>query len=460
MAMKGVNRFALFQEEDEDGQKLKTRVQQSAKPHYRTLVICDNKHHSHVAHNRPAIKSNSHAHAAADMRKASSSTDSTDRSYNANENWCGVCSLKLPTKSLLLSHIKQTPNHQNYCNLCKRVFKDRNGLQNHVDNAIDHDVFCNLCLSAFKDKWGLRNHFENNYSVGHEFACLTCLMGFRTRNQMERHLRTARKHVRCDTCHRDFQNQDERDEHWRITTKHKHCLQPGCDFDGPNISALDKHLSEDHFECDGCHMIFASQTKLTAHVESCSFNVPCDRCGEIFPGRPILAAHQENCFSCEVCKFHTTHEGNFEIHVTKHSSATLACWACDIPMRTHSSLISHLESGKCPNFVDPTIIMRTLGTWWYSPLYMDLDIHAQIRTARTDMKVIHGWMAEGLIHPFVCRGEGCGKAFARFSSLVLHVESQACDWDVPRLGFAMLEREIKREIKQEIKPVMRKDSTM
>ncbi|KAF2795045.1 hypothetical protein K505DRAFT_348882 [Melanomma pulvis-pyrius CBS 109.77] len=403
MATRGVNRFAIFEEDDNS---------------------------SSSASDPPTPEK--HA--------------SNDRVLNSNENWCGVCQMKFSSKTALLSHVKQLPSHQNYCNLCKRVFKHRNGLLNHINGAVGHDIFCNLCLSAFKDKWGLRNHLENNYSVGHEFACLTCLMAFKSRNEMELHLRTAPKHVRCDTCHRNFRNQNERDDHWINTTKHKHCLQPGCDFDAPNLNVLDKHLKNDHFQCEGCRMIFPSHTKLTAHAAGCVFGIPCDTCGNMFHGQASLAAHQESCFKCAECNFNTTHPGNYQIHMTKHTLPTLKCWTCDVPMRTQSSLINHLESGRCPKFEDPTILTQTLGKWWYSPLYMDLDIHAQIRTSRIDMQVIQKWISEGSIHPFICRAPDCKKTFARFSSLVLHVESQACKWEVPRLGLDKLKREITRDM--------------
>jgi hypothetical protein len=137
--------------------------------------------------------------AATRVRTASASTaDTTDKAHDPHENWCGVCSIKLPNKSALLTHIKQMPKHRHYCNLCKRVFKDRNGIQNHLENSLGHEVHCNLCLSAFNDEWGLKNHFENNYTVGHEFVCLTCLLGFRDESGLARHLQTAQKHTWCE----------------------------------------------------------------------------------------------------------------------------------------------------------------------------------------------------------------------------------------------------------------------
>ncbi|USP76091.1 uncharacterized protein yc1106_03365 [Curvularia clavata] len=386
-----------------------------------------------------------------DWRERATSQSTADCSEKHSpdifENWCGACSLKFPSKTALLSHIKASENHENYCNLCKRVFKDRNGLKNHVDNAAGHETYCNLCLSAFKDEWGLRNHLENNPNAGHQFVCMTCLLAFHTESELGVHLILDDKHVRCKTCRRGFRNQEERDQHWLTTNRHKHCMQPGCEFDGPNQAALTEHLKRDHFQCQGCKEVFPSLTKLNHHYEGCSFAVACSQCGEKCGGKSQLEVHLKHCLRCEECGYHTQHEGNFQIHhqhMTKHSPAELVCWGCDAPMRKHSSLINHLESGNCPSLSDPALLMRCLGTWWYSPLYMDLDMHAHIRTGRVDIHEVWKWMAEGALHPFLCRDTDCGKTFSHLSSLLLHCESKACGWDVNRLNMPGLEAEFKR----------------
>ncbi|KAH7356074.1 hypothetical protein BKA66DRAFT_428914 [Pyrenochaeta sp. MPI-SDFR-AT-0127] len=392
---------------------------------------------------RPRSKPN---HTVADQHRARAisvvTTESSDKPFD-HENWCGICSQKFINKGALLSHMKLSPEHQHYCNLCKRVFKDFNGLKNHVDNARNHDIFCNLCLSAFKDEWGLRNHFENNDHIGHEFACLTCLLAFKTQIELERHLQTAEKHTWCQSCNRRFRSQDERDEHWQRTKKHKHCLQPGCDFDGPDELTLIQHLNQDHFQCEGCKDIFPSQTKLNRHYEVCTSTFTCPRCRESCESKAQMAFHLPYCYFCEYCGHHTNHKGNYQIHMTKHNSPSMTCWGCDAEMRTYSSLINHVESGKCPSMKDTTLLMHCLGKWWYSPLYMDLDIHAQVRTNRIKLEELQQWMDEGLLHPFICRAEGCGMTFGHLSSLVLHCESKACSWDVARLNLAGLEMEAK-----------------
>jgi hypothetical protein len=131
-------------------------------------------------------------------------------------------------------------------------------------------------------------------------------------------------------------------------------------------------------------------------------------------------------------------------HMTKHAYSKIPCWGCDVPMRTYSSLINHLESGRCPSLHEPARLVLCLGRWWYSPLYMDLEFHAQIRTGRYDPRELQAWIDQGVLQPFMCRGEGCEKKFGLMSSLVLHCESRACGWDIARLNMPGLEKEVKQ----------------
>lgn len=112
-------------------------------------------------------------------------------------------------------------------------------------------------------------------------------------------------------------------------------------------------------------------------------------------------------------------------------------------MASYSEVVEHIETGKCVACSDTTRLLDCLGKWWYSALYMDLDIHAQIRTGRIELKEMREWIAEDLIEPFICRAPGCGRTFAKFSSLVTHYESRACNWDVSRLNMPGLEKEMR-----------------
>lgn len=94
---------------------------------------------------------------------------------------------------------------------------------------------------------------------------------------------------------------------------HRHCLQTGCDFDATDLAALEAHHERDHFRCDGCKLIYPSQTKLYQHQEECNLPVSCPHCDEPCAGLSGLARHLKQCFACDECGFYTPHEGNLRI---------------------------------------------------------------------------------------------------------------------------------------------------
>lgn len=113
-------------------------------------------------------------------------------------------------------------------------------------------------------------------------------------------------------------------------------------------------------------------------------------------------------------------------------------------MQTYFGLLNHLESGNCAKLPDPTELLLCLGKWWYSPLYMDLDIHAQIRTNRIDLNEVLLWMNKGVLNPFICRDEGCSRTFGHLSSLIVHCETEECNWDVARLNLPGLQEQLQQ----------------
>jgi len=76
---------------------------------------------------------------------------------------------------------------------------------------------------------------------------------------------------------------------------------------------------------------------------------------------------------------------------------------------------------------------------------MDVSIHAQIRRNEVNLKETASWISQGVLYPFICRAPGCGKTFGRLSSLVLHVESHACSWDLDTLRLGLLREEFERK---------------
>jgi hypothetical protein len=119
------------------------------------------------------------------------------------------------------------------------------------------------------------------------------------------------------------------------------------------------------------------------------------------------------------------------------------CLGCPKAFSNYHSMIRHIETNNCPSFLDPISLTRCLGKWWYASLYMDLDIHAQIRrNDKLDLNELTSWMEEGDMQIFVCRAKGCRQTSSLFSALVAHVEEGTCEWTVEKLKLDWLKRDL------------------
>lgn len=140
MASKLHNRYALFAGDDENAAPLNSPVGDSSRSPFLNQVEDDSgpwqevKKRGAPAVQPPTLHNKTRTDQTVRTRTASASTmENSEKAYDPHENWCGVCSQKFNSKSLLLNHIKQAASdHKHFCNLCKRVFKDRNGLKNHL----------------------------------------------------------------------------------------------------------------------------------------------------------------------------------------------------------------------------------------------------------------------------------------------------------------------------------------
>ncbi|KAF3037030.1 hypothetical protein E8E11_000530 [Didymella keratinophila] len=279
--------------------------------------------------------------------------------------------------------------HENWCGACSIRFPNKTALQNHVKQTPDHRHYCNLCVRVFKDRNGLKNHVDN--TRGHKTFCNLCLSAFKDEWGLKNH----------------FENNYAVDHQFLTGTVWKQAATSM-----QLILRLWKHIM--------------SATTLGAMAANSYIRVR----------RSSISI--KNIATCQY-RARIVKSLALVKHMTKHTAAAIPCWGCSLPMRTFSSLINHLESGACPRFRGPSLLLQALGEWWYSPLFMDLDIHASIRTGRIKVEEVHEWMHAGILMPFICRDEGCKKAFGHLSAIVQHMESQVCGWDIERLNAPGLE---------------------
>lgn len=205
---------------------------------------------------------------------------------------------------------------------------------------------------------------------------------------------------------------------------HRHCLLPGCTFDGRDEVELAGHLERDHFQCKICKAIMPSQTKLTAHEQQCE--IVSRNCAQRVQLDEIL----------------TWSKG-----LPPRTSSGFICWGCSLPANTISALLAHLEAGRCSELRESSLFMDCLGKWWYSPLFMCVDMHAQLRTGRLnlqELRKLQEWMDEGAFLPFICRNEGCKRMFSHLSKVAKHWEAGECEWGLSRVNVEGLKEELKK----------------
>lgn len=124
-----------------------------------------------------------------------------------------------------------------------------------------------------------------------------------------------------------------------------------------------------------------------------------------------------------------------------------ACWGCGLPTNTISGLISHIENGRCSLKISNPVFLTCLGNWWYSPLFMDISFHAQLRTNRLNMGELQGYrelMDKNGYRPYICRSESCQEEFSSLSKLAKHWEAEECEWNISRLNVEGLQVELKK----------------
>ncbi|KAF2010236.1 hypothetical protein BU24DRAFT_428245 [Aaosphaeria arxii CBS 175.79] len=118
------------------------------------------------------------------------------------------------------------------------------------------------------------------------------------------------------------------------------------------------------------------------------------------------------------------------------------CPLCHATHATATQLIQHLEIPCCELLLSGpslNILLAALGGWFHATTFMDARTHAQLRSQSIDVETLLSRVSEGIVKPFVCRANGCGKQFAELKGLVSHLEEErSCGWDVERLQLGKL----------------------
>ncbi|BGP29188.1 hypothetical protein JCM10296v2_000926 [Rhodotorula toruloides] len=140
-----------------------------------------------------------------------------------------------------------------------------------------------------------------------------------------KHLEMSRNHNFCTDCERDFVSWPALRSHWANSSSHSFCTL--CDTHFDNDELLHDHDIYDHFPCQGCDQIFASELGRFEHGRQ---------------SHPFCIEHRRAFLS----------QANLRAHLesSAHIQARIPCAAgCGRKFIDYSAMVLHLEAGSCPS---------------------------------------------------------------------------------------------------------------
>ncbi|KAK6536435.1 hypothetical protein TWF281_000671 [Arthrobotrys megalospora] len=199
----------------------------------------------------------------------------------------------------------------------------------------------------------------------------------------------------CSKCSKAFASYPARDQHFNYSSSHRFRCET-CGFDGTGMTSLHGHWNSSGHRhlCEGCNVWFAPS----------AFN-----------------HHFSTENACTFCHRHFGSPNELRMHEITHQPATHKCYGkgCDRVFHTVSGMFIHLESGACRSTITAT------------------DVNAVFALHPLASTVLRGNGGQALLafvareqppfESFQCFGADCADKFNRFSALLQHCESNACN---------------------------------
>ena len=276
---------------------------------------------------------------------------------------------------------------------CERDFTDHLKL---------HSSPCPKCGRVFKQKYYLKEHIKAVHEGVKRYKCSKCQKKYSKKSDLQRHQRKdcllktdiIRPHVsekvfHCLMCCRFFKSKTNLEIHLKIHTKFVPFKCPICitlyQFDYFQlISHLESHsdyIKEKQYECLHCSIIFRGVSELTQHLSAPDANIR--EVGEADAKVDLEKAP----FDCPVCRLSFPCKSSLSIHWKElHENTYDKCLVCKEVFRLGRDFYSHLETTVCGKVTLKCLVCDVAYVYKNSPEHLQTHTK-EIETSKTPFSI-------------------------------------------------------------------------
>ena len=227
------------------------------------------------------------------------------------------------------------------CQECGEHFKTRENVENHMKTTCKQRFKCDKCEKYFKDKVALNHHLVDHTVQTLAFICKECGNTSKSKINFHKHMKTHRNLSRCDICDEYFTHRSLK------------------------IHRLSDHKDEFKYTCDQCPAKFKAPRSLKIHQATHSDQdkpddhkyskqkYSCQKCQKKFVWLRWLKYHEIGCvggqnekpFHCKKCgkSFKTKQILGRHDKFVHTNYRPFACKECDKKFQTKMILRTHMR---------------------------------------------------------------------------------------------------------------------
>eukprot|EP01029_Cantina_marsupialis_P006110 TRINITY_DN16652_c0_g2_i1.p1 TRINITY_DN16652_c0_g2~~TRINITY_DN16652_c0_g2_i1.p1 ORF type:complete len:666 (-),score=142.28 TRINITY_DN16652_c0_g2_i1:121-2118(-) len=270
----------------------------------------------------------------------------------------------------------------------------------------------------------------NNRTPEGKYKCPKCPKEYKRRESLLSHLNMHYDPLECEQCHMRFPDRYKLKRHQVI------------------------HTGDRPFKCPHCTKTFTRQDKMRAHARSHVQPYKCSQCSKCFSDSTELARHSavhtgDKPYKCPHCNRSFTRPDKLRDHMHVHP---YVCPKCNLGFRHETLLVAHMVEIHAEQVDENFIHESKMRAEQYIksfklPRNHKCSICPDVSYSTHSALLYHVRSKHSDELPFKCPAEGCGEAFASYSSRNKHMD---CNHPEQAAEFKHNRREWDQRMRQDI----------